>query len=282
MKKRVIGYIFGDKNLGKDEKVFIKLAKKKNISLIFFNIYKDFNELDIRKKIKKCDIIFNNSAEPFAVEIIKTIEEMGKKVIDSSKSHFYIQDKWMFYLECRKKNIPTPRTILLSESFNIIKKQLNEFNTWPVVLKRTDGSCGENIEKAENVNEAIEIIKRFYGNSEDRYPIIAQEFILSDSYRITLIDNKIIQTAEKVGSNWKKTGVNSKHNKNFKVDNGLKKIIDQVMKFVDIKICGIDFINNNNKWLVLEINSEPAFDFFPEKREKVINQVINFLVKEMK
>lgn len=280
MKKRV-GYIYCESKLGKDEQAFIKLAKKKNIDLILFNIDKDIDEDEIEKKAKKCDIIFNNSAEEFAWEIVKTLEELGKRVIDSSKTYYFTEDKWIFALACKENDIPTPKTILLSENMNIAKKELNEFNHWPVILKRIEGTCGEYVAKADNINEAEKIINNFWKKGSERLPIIAQEFILSPCYRVTVIGNEIAQTAMKNGHGWKKTGVYEKHNQKFKVDRELKKIVNKITKVCKINICGIDLVKKDNKWLVLEVNSTPAFDFFENEREMLIGKVLDLLVKRI-
>jgi glutathione synthase/RimK-type ligase-like ATP-grasp enzyme len=281
-KRVVIGILYYGKNPGKDEKAFLKLSKKKNIRLVLVNMGEKFDETELKDKFKDCKVIYCNSAEDYAIEFIKTLEEFGKKVIDSSKTHYYIQDKWFLYLECEKRKIPVPKTILLSEDLNVIKSQLTELNLWPIILKKLDGTCGEFIERAEDTEEAIEIIKRFYGTVEERFPLIAQEYIHSDSYRVTIVDKKILQTAVKSGTGWKLTGVYAKKIKKFKVDNELKKLIKKIMEFVDINICGIDFIKKGNKWLLLEVNSEPAFDFFENEREKIISRVLDYLKKEAK
>lgn len=278
MKKR-IGYIFSERTLGKDEKAFLKIAKKKNIELIMFNISKDIDEKEIEEKAKKCDIIFNNSAEEFAIEFVKTLEELGKKVIDSSATYYFIEDKWMFFLECRKNNIPTPETILLSENINLARKDLAEFNHWPVILKRIEGTCGEYVEKAENLNEAERIIKKFWKKGSVKLPIIAQEFIHSFSYRITTIGNEIVQTAIKENHGWKCTGVYEKRCKKFKIDNELKNIVSKLIKAMKINVCGIDLVKKNGKWLVLEINAVPALDFFETEREKLVGKVLDLLIR---
>ena len=89
MKKVVIGYIFNENNLCTDEKIFLKLSKKNNIDLVMINTAKDLDEEFIEREIKKCDLFYNNSAEEFSLEIVKTIEALGKKVIDSSRKSYY-------------------------------------------------------------------------------------------------------------------------------------------------------------------------------------------------
>lgn len=280
MKKPVIGYMFAGPDFGEDEYTFKKLAKKDNIELVFFDIFSELNEEELKEKIKKCDIIFNNSAEDFAVEFEKTIEELGKKVIDTTEAFYYCEDKWLFFLKCKEHKIPTPETILLSEHLDVTKKELNEFNHWPVVLKRVEGTTGEFVEKADNPKEAIKIIERFWKKGNQRLPIIAQEMILSPCYRITLIDGEIIQTAIKDAKGWKKTGVYEKRNKRVKVDKKLKEITDKISKISGIKILGIDLLKKDGQWLALEVNSAPAFDFFTSERENIIKKVLKFLERE--
>ncbi len=282
MKKLVLGYIFYERNLGKDEDAFIKLAKKKNIKLVMFNVSKNIDESEIEKKAKKCDIILNNSAEEFAIEIVKTIEELGKKVIDSSRVYYFIEDKWMFFLMCKKHNIPCPETILLSENIPTAKKELENFKRWPVILKRIEGTQGNYVEKAENVNQAEKIIEKFWKKGNERIPIIAQEFIKSPSYRVTLLNKEVIQTAIKENKGWKCTGVYGKKFRKFEIDKKLKKILNKLFNAIDIKVCGIDLLKKNNKWMVLEANSTPAFDFFEDEREILIGKVLDFLKTQVK
>ncbi len=278
MKKRTIGYIFDNRFLTQEDKLFINSAKKNNVELILFNLDKDLNEEEIEEKAKKCDIIFNNSGEEFAIEIIKTLEELGKKVICSSRDYYNTEDKWLFYLKCKKHKIPTPKTILLSENLNHIKKELIKFNIWPVILKRIEGTCGDYVNKAYNIPEALKIIKKFWGKGNQKLPIIAQELIKSSSYRILVIDNKIVQAIIKRNrAGWKSTGVYQKRFKKFIPDANLKNIVAKLLKITGLKICGIDLLKKGSEWEVLEINSSPGLDFIKSEQKKIIEKIINYL-----
>lgn len=282
MKKVTIGYLFYEKGLREDEKAFLDVAKKKNVNLLMINMDAKLTEDELKDKIKQCDIFYNNSGENFAEEIVKTIEELGDKVIDSSKAIQSSDDKWMCFLKCDKHKIPTLKTVLLSEDINIAKKQISDFGSWPVILKRIYGTMGQYVEKAENLKEAEKIIKHFWTKGSERIPIIVQEFVRSPSYRVTTVGGKVVQTAIKVSKGWKATGVylRDENVKNFKIDKELKIIIDKLNKTFEIKICGVDLLKKDGKWLVLEINSVPAFDFFPKDRKKIIGEVLDFLKKE--
>jgi len=282
MKKKVIGIIFSGKRYGKDEKFFIKEAKKKNIELVFFNTYRDFSEDELERKIKRCDVIYNSSAEDFAIEYEKTIEMLGKKVYDPSSRYYYIEDKWIFYVKCKENKIPTPETILLSENINYAKEELKKHNVWPIILKRVSGTMGQYVEKANNINEAVRIMNKFWKKGSDKLPIIAQEYIASPSYRVTVINNKIVQTAIKESKGWKATGVYAEKIKKFPVGKELRNIVKKVMKTTKISVCGIDLLKRNGKWVVLEVNAEPAYDFFENEREKLIGLTLDFLKSKIK
>ncbi|MFA4960424.1 MAG: ATP-grasp domain-containing protein [Candidatus Pacearchaeota archaeon] len=278
----VIGYIFNEPYLRKDELIFQKVAKKKKIKLLMINTSKDLGENSLQEKIEQCDIFLNNSAEQFSLEIAKTIDALGGKVIDDPRNFYFEEDKWLFFVQCEKNKIPVPKTILLSENLSVAKKELKEMDCWPLVIKRIEGSCGEYVEKAENVNEAEKIIIRFWENGKEKLPIIAQELIRSPSYRVTLIDGKVVQTVIKKNNGWKSTGVYEKNFKKFKVDKKLKKILKKIHEISKIKICGIDLLKKGDEWVVLEINSQPGLDFFENEREKLIGKILDFLKKEIK
>ncbi|MBU3906813.1 MAG: ATP-grasp domain-containing protein [Nanoarchaeota archaeon] len=282
MVKTTIGYIFHGLKLSDEDKDFIRLAKKKNINFLLFNLSEEISEKEIEKKAKKCDLIFNNTAGYLALELLKTFEELGVKTIDKSKVFYYTEDKWMFYLKCKEHNIPTPDTILLPVNLNAAKADLEKFNNWPVILKRVNGEQGEFVEKADNKKQAVELIKKFWENGKEKLPIIAQEFVKSPSYRLTIVDGKIVQTALKDGHGWKATAVYAEKVGKFQPDSKLIDLAKRITKISGIKICGLDFLKKGDNWLVVDINAEPSFEFFEDEMEKLIGIVLDFLKKYAK
>ncbi|MFA5141603.1 MAG: ATP-grasp domain-containing protein [Candidatus Woesearchaeota archaeon] len=279
--KCAIGLIYSRK-FGKEEKMFQKIAKKKGMVLIPINISRQQSHEEFEHNVMKCDVIYNNSADDIVVEYIKTIEEMGKKVIDNSRLYYYTEDKWMFYLKCRRNNIPTLETTLLPLNLNAAKKQLRKFGKWPVVLKRVIGTCGEYVEKADDLDGAIKIIRKFWNKGTEKLPIIAQEFVNSQSYRVTVLDGKIVQTAKKSSTRWKATGIHAKKIERFLIDKELERIVKKTVKAVNIHICGIDLFKKNDHWVVLEVNSEPALDFFDDEQAELVGLVLDTLKKYAK
>jgi RimK family alpha-L-glutamate ligase len=278
MSNKNIGILYGEqKKFGQEEKIFARLAKKKKINLVLINISKEANEEKMEDKIKKCDIIYNNTGENFGIEIAKTIESHGKSIVDPPETYYFMEDKWMFFLKCKEHGVPVPETILLPENIQLARAELKMFGKWPVILKRVYGTWGEYVEKAENLTEAEKIIKKFWKKNSERFPMIAQEFIRSPSYRVTIIGDKIVQTALKENIGWKATGVYGKKFKKFEIDSSLAKIIKKIIKFSGIHICGIDLLKKGHSWFVLEINAEPGFDFFKDEMETLLGKVLDYL-----
>ncbi len=282
MKKKVIGIISCTKEIEVEGKTFLELAKKKDVKLVIINASEKFNLKKFKNKVKSCDVIYCSIWDEFSVELTKTIEEWGVKIFESSESYYYTEDKWMTYIKCKKHNIPVPDTILLSENLNNARKELKEFGRWPVILKRINGTRGEYVGKAKSVIEAEQLIKKFWKKGDEKLPVIAQEFIKSPSYRVTIIGNKIVQTAlKRNNAGWKATGVYAKSFEHFNVDKKLERIIKKIIKYLDIKICGIDFLKKGNKWYLLEVNGQPSLNFYEEEREKMTELALNFLIKSV-
>ena len=276
-KKLVVGVFYTGVRLGSEERMFLKSAKKKGIELVMINLSKKFNEEEFEREIKRCDLIYNNAAEEYVIEPLKTVEELGKKVIDTSKLYYYTEDKWMFYIKCKEHKIPTLETILIPYNLTMARAELKEFGRWPVILKRVYGMMGKFVEKADNLEEAVKIVKTIWSKDCDHIPIIAQEFVRSPSYRVTLIDGKVVQTAVKTSNNWKATGVYQKKCEKFRVDAKLRKILEKVFKATHINICGVDLLKRGDEWLVLEVNAEPGLDFIDGEQGMLVDKILDFL-----
>ncbi len=280
MKKKTIGIISCGREIETEGKIFAELAKKKEVNLILINTSEKFNLNSFKRKVKRCDVVYCSIWDEFSIELTKTLEEWGVKIIESSQSYYATEDKWMFYVKCKKHNLPVPDTILLSENITNARRELKEFGRWPVILKRISGTMGEYVSKAKSLGEAEAIIKKFWKKGSEKLPIIAQEFIKSPSYRVTVIGNKIVQTAlKRNNAGWKATGVYAKKFEHFKVNKKTEKMIKRLTKFLDIKICGIDMLNKNGKLVLLEVNGQPSLDFFEEEREKLTEAVLDLLIK---
>jgi len=279
MPKVTIGFITNTRIPAIQDDKFSRISKKVGVNLVFINSTKDFNIEDIKEKAKECDIIYNDEADYISLELAKSLELFGHNVVELSKSYYYTEDKWLLYLKCLKHKIPTPKTILLSSDLVSVREELKNFNRFPVILKRIAGFRGDFVDKADSADQAVEIIKHFWEKGEDRFPILAQEFIHSYSYRVTTIGGKVVQTALKKNKDWKATGVTAKRAWKFKIDNELRNLLNKLKKIIDIDICGFDFAKQGDHWTLIEVNAEPGYDFFACEYNMLVQKVLEHLKK---
>ncbi len=279
MPKTTIGFITNSRLPNIEDKKFKRIAKKLDIELIIFNVGEEIDLEQIKAKARLCDIILNDETDYISLELAKTLETLGYKVSELSKTFYYTEDKWMQYLKCIKHKIPVPKTTLLSTDFVAIKKELKDFNQFPVVLKRIEGFRGYFVDKANTINEAIKIIKNFWKKGEDKFPILAQEFVDSYSYRVLTIGGKVVQTAIKKSKNWKATGCSSSRFQKFKIDTELQKILKNLKKITDLAICGYDLAKHKGHWVLIEINATPSYKFFTSEYDTMIEKALKYVKK---
>ena len=140
-----------------------------------------------------------------------------------------------------------------------------------------EGEQGEFVEKADNIPQAVKLIRDFWKKGNERLPIIAQELIKSLSYRVTVIDGEVVQTALKDGHGWKATSMYAKKVEKFEISRKLESLVKKITKVCRINICGMDFLKKGDDWFIIDINAEPSFEFFEDEREKIIEKVVDFL-----
>jgi glutathione synthase/RimK-type ligase-like ATP-grasp enzyme len=287
-KKYTIGYIYPESDICPADKVFIKLLKKR-FNLLLFPLEKQVEEEQIEEQAKSCKLIFNNAVyEPFtweAIELSKTFEEFGAKVINSSRSFYYQEDKWMFYLECLEHKIPTPLTHFIPRKLNYNKKQIKKILIeGPIVIKAVFSDNGLCVERAKTLQEFERKIKKII-NKNPISPVIAQKFIVNDgvSYRVTMVENKIVQCITKKGETWEQTGSKeSERYTRFKPDKKLKELCKKASRAFGMKWYGLDLLKSNSNWYLIEVNSCPGIGWFYCDMEKVANKFVNYLYQEIK
>ena len=276
-----IGYIYADNKLTAEDRVFLSLAREKNLKVIIFPAARFMNPARIRNLAKKCDVVLNNSAEPESLEIAKVIEEAGTPIVDPTRSLYYFENKWMFYIHCKKHNIPTPEVYLLpmaiSQCYEPIERLIKKSGA--VVIKNIFSDNGKFVDRAKTVKQAIELIRKF--RKGDRAPLIAQEYIKAAHkvYRVMVLDGKVVQAVVKKSKSWKCTGRFTKGDSpTFRVTPKLEKMCVKISKVLNIPWCGIDLMRKGREWVAIEANSSPGMDFIGGDIEGLYKQLLKYLI----
>jgi glutathione synthase/RimK-type ligase-like ATP-grasp enzyme len=286
-KKYTIGYVYPESDKSLDDKVLVRLLKKR-FNIILFPLEKQVDQKQIEDQAKLCKLIFNNAVyEPFAweaIELSKSFEEFGIKVINSSHSFYYQEDKWMFYLECLEHKIPTPLTYLITKKLNYNKEKIRKILVeGPIVIKAIFSDKGECVERAKTFDEFNYKLKKII-NKNPISPVIAQKYIEhgNTSYKVILIENKVVQGIVIRGKSWEQTGCKRKERyRTFRPDKKLKDICKKAPRAFGMKWCSLDFIKQNNDWYILEVNGCPSISVMNDMK-KIAKMLANYLYQEAK
>ncbi len=283
-KKYSVGYVYFKSypsTIKTDTMIMAALSKKVNVVPIAIEDQLDFNEL--RERVKGCSVVLNyNVWDPDileSLELSKTIEELGIKVINSTRSFFYNEDRWMFYLKCLEHKIPTPKTYLISHEARHNSKAIKALlKKKQMVLKAVLSDGGSCIAKVSDYPSFTQNMRKILDKSPGS-PLVVQEFIPNSnrSYRVTLIGNNVCQAIVKLGHSWKQTGwEKNSHYRKVKMTQELKDLCVRASKVFNMDICGIDLLYNHGSWYLIETNSCPAIDFIDEDAPRIAEFIADY------
>lgn len=239
----------------------------------------------LKKKTKKCKLVVNNAVfspiEFESITISKTMEVLGKKVIDSSRSFHHADNRWLFYMHCLKHGIPTPKTYFVPKQRMFSSREIKQaLSKHPLVIKAVFSDNGTCVYKANNYTQFLRYRDAII-NKNPASPIIAQRFIPNNcrSYRATVIGFKVVQFVEKRSRSWKQSGnMPNERCRSLEISKSLKQLCEKAARAFGMEICGIDLVHNKGKWHVIEANSCPALDFIYADEARLVNTLADYLV----
>jgi glutathione synthase/RimK-type ligase-like ATP-grasp enzyme len=286
MDKPKLGVICAPRGTATEKHLFPVL--KKRFELVLFPVQKDIDYGELRTRSKDVRVVLNTAGDMpntyDALEMVKTFEGIGKHVIDSSKSFYYREDKWMFYQTCVKHKLPTPSTYYIPRDIAASRSKLRQILAeGPVVFKGIFSDTGRAVKRALNYEEALRVIASLHKKA-GLMPLVAQRYIPHGkvSYRVTLAGNKIIQAIVKYGKNWKEGKLFWKNEKYrlFKPDKKLAALCKKTAKIFGLEWCGIDLMRDETgKWYLIEVNSCPSMDFVLKDMKRANEDVSRYLLK---
>lgn len=193
----------------------------------------------------------------YNMEISQFLEELGVKIVNSSKSMKQSRNKWCTHLELSKNKIKVPFT-LYSGKCNESYSEIEEILGQKFVVKGIYGSKGEEVFLVEDeisFNEAVEKLKE--------YGVIYQEFIESSigrDIRVHVIGGKvaasILRSSESdFRSNYSLGGQAIK----YSINEEIEKIAVKAADTVGLNIAGVDVLFGENGPVICEVNANAGF-----------------------
>ncbi len=189
---------------------------------------------------------------------MRLVEFFGVRSVYPAETVLIAHNKFLT-LEClAKEGVPVPRTVL---TFNkkFTKNALQKFE-FPLVLKVVDGFGGLGVFFLENEVSADSVI-----NSMDsaHRELLVEEFLPNEGedIRLVVVGDKVVtamkRKANKSGefrANLMAGGVGKK----FEAPDELNQIALDSARAINAKICGVDVIESEGEFKVIEVNLNPG------------------------
>ena len=195
-----------------------------------------------------------------SLNLLKHLEYAGYHVINTAQSISIARDKIhsLQYLAFHGFSVP-------NSSFGpnpaFFQSALENVGGVPVIIKLPRSSQGNGVMKISMIDESQSISDVMWSIQQDT---IVQEFIsnqpMSD-IRVLVVGKKVIGAVRRMVP---KNEFRSNHNrggvlKEFKLNNEIEDIAIRAATLCGLDIAGIDFLENENGYVILEVNSSPGF-----------------------
>ncbi|MFW9939472.1 MAG: RimK family alpha-L-glutamate ligase [Candidatus Thorarchaeota archaeon] len=216
----------------------------------------------------------------FRLDILRAIEEYKVKLINSRESLEIASDKFLTSIFLENHKIPTPKTIICEDSNSALEafKDLGE----DCVLKPLFGSKGIGVTHLNDKSFAENVLYALGRLNEVFY---LQEFIEHNQrdIRILVLGNKAIAGMYRVGDSWK-TNINAGAKAvPLEISKDLENLAIKAAQVTKTEIAGVDLIEGENGFLVLEVNSIPGFTALQKVTSvNIAEEIIEYFLKESK
>jgi gamma-F420-2:alpha-L-glutamate ligase len=205
--------------------------------------------------------LFQTKVEYFHFALLRQLEMLGVFSLHKSENIAQSLDKMYSYQKLHEAGIPVPKTILMTYQTKI--DWVIERIGLPMVIKIPDGSKGDGVCLVHSKSELKNIHELYCKNCG--HELLSQEFIATSKgrdARITMCDGNVVlgiirnnTNADDFRSNVAVGGIDTY----WEPDEEAIKLAKEVVRVMNMKLCGIDLLFGENGYIVGEINSMPGF-----------------------
>jgi len=213
----------------------------------------------------------------FRLDILSAIEEYDVKLINSRASLEIASDKFLTSIFLEKYQISTPRTMICEDPH----KALEAFDELggDCILKPLYGSKGIGITRLNDKAFAENVI---YSLSQLNHVFYLQEFVAHQNrdIRILVLGDKVIAGMYRVSDSWKTNIYAGAKAEPLEVTNELKNLAVKAAKITKTEIAGVDILESEKGFSVLEVNSIPGFTALQKVTDvNIAEEIINYFLE---
>ncbi len=218
---------------------FLDKAHSFNLDLKFY--IHQTNELTLESLLE--DNVKFSIVRTISPTLSKLLEKNQIKVFNNSLVSEIANNKFKTYELCRFLDIPVMNT-------NVLKSYEQNF-LFPKVVKTVDGHGGNQVFLVNSNDEVIDILNK-YKNTQLIIQDVCSE--VGKDMRIYLLDGKVLATVLRTAKSGFKSNYSLGGRVNLSTPNEQQlQIIAKLVEKLKPDFIGIDFIFNNGKWVLNEI-----------------------------
>lgn len=232
--------------------IYDTIGAKRNewfLNRLISNFRRDNIDLELRlidnEKISEIENVDFAIVRTIAPQVNKFLESFGVKVFNNFNTSLIANDKWETYLLCRSLGISTMPTYQDVDSIDLCG--------FPFVIKSCNGHGGTEVFWVDNSDE-LTAAKDYFKLLNKRFIIQKPCSDLGKDMRIYVMGDKIISSVLRYNpvsfkSNYSLGGkVQKTEPATYQID-----MVKKIISYLKSDYVGIDFIFDNGKWVLNEI-----------------------------
>ena len=215
------------------------------------------------------------------------LQKKGLKVFNNYETIRICDDKRETFLYLENNNIPSPKTIIMPMTYdNIGINNLDFFDdvekelSYPIIIKEAFGSFGQQVYKADNKEEARELLKKIKSNK-----LLFQEFIENSKgkdVRLQVVGEKVVAAMLRHSENDFRSNITAGGRmESYKASKEEEKLAIDAAKAVGADFAGIDILFGKDGPLVCEINSNAHFKkLYDCTKVDTSKEILKYIIKK--
>ncbi|MFH0814796.1 MAG: RimK family alpha-L-glutamate ligase [Candidatus Falkowbacteria bacterium] len=239
---------------------------------------KDVDVLITRANFLTANVDFNGS-------LIRQFELVGVLIVNKSIGVMRAKNKLKTLQILSQKNIPIPKTYMVSQSQNI-EDIIADIGPFPVIIKSMIGSHGSGVsivESKRGLRSIIDMIVR----SNEAEPIMVQEYVKESKgkdVRVFIVGKRIVGAMERIASKRGEFRSNFHLGGRIRVATMTRKEKDVAFAAIEacgLDIAGVDLIRTKSGPKVLEVNSNPGLEGITKATGRdIAGEIIQYAVRK--
>jgi len=218
----------------------------------------------------------------FSQMITRHFEQTKAFVLNNSSARQIAKDKLLALHYLAQNNMPVPKSILAKFPLNIefIEKHLS----YPIVVKKIEGSEGKGIMLSENRGQLEDLIEMLEASINiEKLNLILQEFISEKKgkdIRVFVIGGRAIGAMLRTGKegDFKANFSGGGSVENFPLNPEIEWLAVESAKIIGLDVAGVDILFDKEGYKICEVNASPYFEGFEQATGiNIPKEIFNYL-----